>query len=287
MKTIMKTEQTEADAQFLAQKANQLRQDTLAMLHKAGSGHPGGSLSAMDVLTTLYYRELHVDPENPEWEDRDRFVLSKGHACPALYAILADKGFFPRKELDSLRKTSALLQGSTDRKVPGVEISTGSLGQGLSAGVGMALGARYLEKDFRVYVMIGDGESQEGQIWEAAMSAGHFKLSNLVAILDYNKLQGSSAVGETMNLEPIADKWSSFGWHVIEIDGHDFGQILEAFAQAKQCRSQPAFVIANTIKGKGVSFMENMVSWHGSKVPNKEELSKALQELREEKIEEK
>ena len=268
----------------LANKANQFRRDTLMMLNKAGTGHPGGSLSAIDILTALYYNVLRLDSKNPEWEDRDRFILSKGHACPALYTILADKGFFPKQELACLRKTGALLQGSTDRKVPGVEISTGSLGQGLSAGVGMALGIRYLKKDSRVYVMLGDGESQEGQVWEAAMSAGNFKLSNLTAILDYNGLQGDALVKETMNLEPLADKWISFNWKVVKIDGHDYGAILDAFAEAAEEKNRPTIIIARTVKGKGVSFMENVAAWHGSRVPNEEELKKALKELKEQNI---
>jgi len=268
----------------LARQANQFRQDTLIMLHKAETGHPGGSLSAMDILTVLYCNVLRLDPKNPEWEDRDRFILSKGHACPALYTILADKGFFPKKECEYLRKTSALLQGSTDRKVPGVEISTGSLGQGLSVGVGMALGIRYLKKNSRVYVILGDGESQEGQVWEAAMSAGNFKLNNLTAILDYNGLQGDAPVKETMNLEPLKDKWKSFNWKVIKIDGHNYASILNAFAEASEEKNRPTIIIARTIKGKGVSFMENVVSWHGSKVPNEEELKKALKELKEKNI---
>lgn len=263
----------------LACKSDELRKHMLIMLHKAGSGHPGGSLSAIDILTALYYSVMRIDSKNPEWEDRDRFILSKGHACPALYAVLADKGFFCKDELDCLRKTSSLLQGSSDAKIPGVECPGGSLGQGLSVGLGMALGARYQNRDIRVYVMMGDGESQEGQNWEAAMAGGHYKLRNLTAILDYNKLQGDASNAETMGLEPIADKWRAFGWNVIEIDGHDFNQILDAFEEAKKCPEKPTMIIAHTIKGKGVSFMENVVSWHGSKVPNAKELENALSEL--------
>lgn len=268
----------------LARKANQLRQAALIMVSRAGSGHPGGSLSAMDVLVALYYHVLRLDPKNPRWEDRDRFILSKGHACPSLYAILADKGFFPKSELDSLRKTGALLQGSPDVKIPGVEMPGGSLGQGLSAGVGMALGARYLKKDFRVYVMVGDGESQEGQVWEAAMAAGNFRLGNLTAILDYNGLQGDGPVAETMDLEPLQDKVAAFKWHVIAIDGHDYRAILDAFAAARQETERPTYIIARTTKGKGVSFMENQASWHGSGVPNAEELAIALDDLRKQDI---
>ena len=228
----------------------------------------------------LYYRILRINPENPKWEDRDRFILSKGHACPALYAVLSDRGFFPRRELAGLRKLDSLLtQGSADVKVPGVEMPGGSLGQGLSAGVGMALGARYLGKDFRVYVLMGDGESQEGQNWEAAMSAAHFKLGNLTGILDYNGLQGEGSIKERMDLEPLADKWRAFGWHVIEVDGHDFEQLEATFDQAKRDSVKPTYIIAHTVKGKGVSFMENVASWHGSQVPNDEELAAALAEL--------
>ena len=261
--------------------ANAFRQQTLIALHKAGTGHPGGSLSAMDVLTALYYSEMRIKPQEPDWPDRDRFILSKGHACPALYVVLANKGFFDKDELNHLRKTGALLQGSTDRKVPGLEMSTGSLGQGLSVGVGMALGTRYHKRDSRVYVMLGDGESAEGQVWEAAMSGAHYELGNLTAILDYNKLQAEASNAETMNLEPIVHKWNAFGWDVVEIDGHDFDQILDAFEHAEQVKDRPTKIIAHTTKGKGVSFMENVVAWHGSNVPNAEELEIALAGLRE------
>lgn len=270
----------------LAEKANQIRREILVTLHKAGTGHPGGTLSATDLLTTLFYRFLHIDPKKPEWEERDRFILSKGHACVALYTILADKGFFPKEELNSVRKCGALLQGSSDPKIPGVEVPGGSLGQGLSIGVGMALGARYLRKNIRTYVLLGDGESQEGQVWEAIMSAGYFKLGNLTAILDYNKIQGDNWVKNTMDLEPVADKLAAFGWQVAEIDGHDFQQIIGALKKATTTNDKPTFVIAHTVKGKGVSFMENKPAWHGSNVPNKEELAKALQELTARKMEE-
>lgn len=263
----------------LAAKANELRQQTLKVIHNAGTGHCGGSLSALDILTTLYYNELRIDPKNPDWEERDRFVLSKGHACPALFCILADLGFFPKKELEFQRQTGALLQGSATRSVPGIEMSTGSLGQGISAAVGMALGARYTKRDIRVYTMVGDGESAEGQVWEAAMSAAHFKLGHLTAILDYNKLQGDASVADTMALEPIVDKWKAFGWEVIEIDGHDYNQILDAFDAAKKITDTPTKIIAHTTKGKGVSFMENKVEWHGSGAPNAEQLERALADL--------
>ncbi len=269
-------------ASELALKANQLRQQLLKMLHRAGSGHPGGSLSSIDIIATLYYSVMRIDPGKPGWEDRDRFILSKGHACPALYVVLADRGFFPKGELDHLRQIDVLLsQGSVDYKVPGVEMPGGSLGQGLSAGIGMALGARHLDKDFRVFVLMGDGETQEGQVWEAAMAASHFKLGGLTAFLDYNKLQGDGPVNETINLEPLAEKWMAFGWNVIEIDGHDFEQIKSTCEQAKSIKDRPTYVIAHTVKGKGVSFMENVASWHGSSVPNDEELEQALSELKQ------
>ena len=269
-------------ASELALKANQLRQQLLKMLHRAGSGHPGGSLSSIDIIATLYYSVMRIDPGKPGWEDRDRFILSKGHACPALYVVLADRGFFPKGELDHLRQIDVLLsQGSVDYKVPGVEMPGGSLGQGLSAGIGMALGARHLDKDFRVFVLMGDGETQEGQVWEAAMAASHFKLGGLTAFLDYNKLQGDGPVNETINLEPLAEKWMAFGWNVIEIDGHDFEQIKSTCEQAKSIKDRPTYVIAHTVKGKGVSFMENVASWHGSSVSNDEELEQALSELKQ------
>lgn len=263
----------------LAAKANELRRQTLKVIHNAGSGHSGGSLSVLDILATLYYSEMRVDPNNPDWEDRDRFVLSKGHACPALFCVLADRGFFPKKELEYQRQAGALLQGSTTRTVPGVEMSTGSLGQGISSAVGMALGARYTKRDVRVYAIVGDGESAEGQVWEAAMSAAHFKLGKLTAILDYNKLQGDASVADTMGMEPIVDKWKAFGWEVIEIDGHDYNQILDAFDTAKKSTDTPTKIIAHTTKGKGVSFMENQIKWHGSGAPNAEQLEQALADL--------
>jgi len=263
----------------LSKKANTLRGDVINMIYYAGSGHPGGALSAIDILTALYFCVMRIDPQNPKWEDRDRFILSKGHSCPALYAVLAEKGYFPKSELATLRKVGSILQGHPDmKKTPGVDMTTGSLGHGLSVGVGMALGAKMDKKNYRVFVMLGDGEIQEGQIWEAAMVASHHRLDNLIAILDYNNLQVDGVTNEIVRIEPVADKWRSFGWEVLEIDGHDMTQILVAFTEADRIKGEPCIIIANTIKGKGVSFMENAVDWH-SRAPTKEEMKRALREL--------
>lgn len=266
----------------LKRRANQIRQDIITMLVPAKSGHPGGSLSAADILAVLYFHEMRVKPEDPHWPERDRFVLAKGHAAPVLYATLAQKGFFPREELLGLRQTGRILQGHPDmKKVPGVDMSTGSLGQGLSAANGMALAGRLDKKDFRVYVLLGDGEMAEGQVWEAAMAAAHYKLDNLTAILDYNGLQIDGPTEEVMSSEPLKDKWLAFGWHVLEVDGHNIEELLKAFAQAKEIKGKPTLILAKTVKGKGVSFMENQVGWHGS-APNAEQAEQALKELREE-----
>lgn len=271
----------QVDFNYLAKKANNLRRNIVRMIGEAGSGHPGGSLSAADILTVLYFQVMKVDPVNPRDPDRDRFVLSKGHGAPALYAALAEKGFFPQEELWSLRKINSLLQGHPDmRKVPGVEMSTGSLGQGLSAANGMALGARVMGKDYRVFVVLGDGENQEGQIWEAAMTAAHYKLDNLTAFLDYNGLQIDGPCAQVKSPLPLKEKWEAFGWEVLEIDGHDLKQIWEACQKALTIKGKPTMVICRTVKGRGVSFMENMVDWHG-KAPDKEQLEKALSELEE------
>jgi len=270
---------------FLKEKANLLRQDIIEMLSIAGSGHPGGSLSSADILACLYFDVLRHNPKNPKWEDRDRFVLSKGHACPLLYSVLARCGYFPLEELKTLRKINSRLQGHPDsQKTPGVEISTGSLGQGISAAEGMALAGKIDKKSYRVYVLIGDGEIEEGEVWESAMSAGYYKLNNLCAILDYNGLQIDGPIKKVMNPEPIKEKWSSFGWHTIEINGHSISQILNAFKEAEQTKDKPTIIIAHTIKGKGVSFMENVVEFHG-KAPTKQEAKTALNELKEEKKE--
>jgi transketolase len=261
---------------MLVNKAKEIRKDIIAMLAEAGSGHPGGSLSAADIVTALYFNEMKIDPQNPKWPDRDRFVLSKGHAAPVLYAALAEKGYFPKEELKTLRKINSRLQGHPDmRKVPGVEISTGSLGQGLSAANGMALAGKLDHKDFRVYVLIGDGESQEGQIWEAAMLAAHYKLDNLVAFLDHNGLQIDGQITDVMSPEPVDEKWRAFGWHVEVIDGHNMEQIIETLARVRIIKGKPVMIVANTVKGKGVSFMENQAGWHGV-APKPEEAEKAL-----------
>lgn len=263
----------------LEKKANVIRKHIIKAIYTAGSGHPGGSLSAADIITALYFNVMNVDPKKPHWEERDRFVLSKGHAAPALYAALAERGFFPVKELLTLRKIGSRLQGHPDmRKLPGIEASTGSEGQGLSVGIGMALAAKLNRKLYRIYVMIGDGENDCGQIWEAAMSSSHFKLDNLTAILDRNNLQLDGQTEQIMSLEPIADKWKAFGWHVIEINGHDFKEILSALHSAKQIKGKPTIIIAHTIKGKGVSFMEGAVGFHG-KAPNDEQYKQAMIDL--------
>jgi transketolase len=265
--------------QMLQDKARDLRIEALKMIHTAKSGHPGGSLSIADIVAVLYFDEMRVDPQNPAWEDRDRFILSKGHTCPIWYAVLAEKGFFPKEELATLRKLDSKLQGHPDmKKVPGVDMTTGSLGNGLGIGVGMAKAAKIDRKDYRVYVAVGDGEVQEGAIWEAAMSAAHYRLDNLVLIVDKNNLQVDGFVSDIMAIEPIDEKFKAFGFEVINIDGHDLGQICAAFAKARQTKDKPTCVIANTVKGKGVSFMENVCSWHGT-APNDGQFAIAMQEL--------
>lgn len=263
----------------LEAKANKLRIHIIRMIYEAGSGHPGGSLSAIDILTALYFHVMNHNPKNPRWEDRDRFILSKGHAAPALYASLAESGYFPVEELLSLRKIESRLQGHPDmKKTPGVETSTGSEGQGLSIGCGVALAAKLDRKLHRIFVMIGDGELDCGQIWEAAMAAAHYKLDNLIAILDRNKMQLDGPTEQIMSLEPIADKWKAFGWHVLEIDGHNFKEILTALDEANEVKGKPTIIIAHTIKGKGVSFMEGAVGFHG-KAPDRKEFHQAMKEL--------
>ncbi|MBZ4653636.1 MAG: transketolase [Peptococcaceae bacterium] len=263
----------------LQEMARQIRRNIITMLAEAGSGHPGGSLSAVEILTTLYFQEMRVDPANPRWPERDRFVLGKGHAAPVLYATLAEKGFFSREELLTLRKINSRLQGHPDmKKVPGVDMSTGSLGQGFSASVGMALAGKMDKKDYRVYLLLGDGEIQEGQVWEAAMAAAHYKLDNLTAFLDHNGLQIDGPVQEVMSPEPVVDKFKAFGWHVEQIDGHSFAQITKALEIAKTIKGKPTMIIAETVKGKGVSFMENEAGWHGA-APKKDQAAQALEEL--------
>lgn len=259
--------------------ARNIRRDIVTMIHSSKSGHPGGSLSAVEILTSLYFDEMNVDSRNPKMEDRDRFVLSKGHAAPVLYSTLAEKGYFDKAELNSLRKIGAMLQGHPDMKgIPGVEMSTGSLGQGFSVACGMAMASKLDNAPWRVYTLLGDGEIQEGIVWEAAMSAAHYKLDNLVAFLDYNGLQIDGEVEKVMNVGPAMDKFKSFGWNVIEIDGHDFDQIFAALDMAKEIVGKPTMIIAKTVKGKGVSFMENNAGWHGT-APSDSDLEKALQEL--------
>ena len=260
-------------------KACKVRMGAIEGVYNAKSGHPGGSLSIADILTYLYFHRLNIDPKNPQWEDRDRLVMSKGHAAPAYYSVLAHRGYFPVEELKTLRKSDSRLQGHPNmRTVPGVDASTGSLGQGISVAVGMALGAKLSGKSFRVYTILGDGEIQEGQVWEAAMFAGSRKLDNLVVIVDNNGLQIDGPIDEVNSPYPIGAKFEAFNFNVVEIDGHDFDQIADAFKQAKECKGKPTAIIMKTIKGKGVSFMENQVSWHGS-APNDEQCKQALEEL--------
>lgn len=267
------------DYNLLDQKATAIRRNIIEMLYEAGSGHPGGSLSAADILAVLYFHEMKTDVQNPKWEERDRFVLSKGHAAPVLYAALAEKGFFPKEELKKLRKMGAMLQGHPEMKgTPGVEMSTGSLGQGFSSSCGMALAGKIDKKDYRVYALLGDGELQEGIVWETAMASAHHKLDNLTAIIDYNKLQIDGPNAEVMGVHPVVDKFEAFGWHVIEIDGHSLEAIINAFQEARNTKGKPTMIVANTIKGKGVSFMENSVEWHGN-APKEEDKIKALEEL--------
>ncbi|MBI2860734.1 MAG: transketolase [Chloroflexi bacterium] len=262
----------------LKETARRLRRHIITMIGEAGSGHPGGSLSAADILTALYFAWLRHRPAEPDWPDRDRFILSKGHSAPALYAALAECGYFPVAELRTLRQPGSRLQGHADRTcTPGVEMSSGSLGQGLSFGTGMALAGRLDRKDYRVCVLLGDGECDEGQVWEAAMAAAHFRLDNLVAIVDNNGLQIDGWNRDVMNLSPLDQKWRAFGWRVIEVDGHDIGQLLGALEEASQAEV-PAVIIAHTVKGKGVSFMENNVDFHG-KAPTPAQVEQALKEL--------
>ncbi len=266
--------------EFLQKTAARVRLGVIDSTHAACSGHPGGSLSVADILTYLYFEEMNIDPENPKWEDRDRFVLSKGHTAPALYSVLAEKGYFPREALLTLRQADSFLQGHPDMKgTAGIDMSTGSLGLGFSSACGMALAAKIKGKSYRTYCVIGDGESEEGQIWEAAMFASHYKLDNLCAIFDWNGLQIDGPVEEVMNPTPYKEKLEAFGFHVISIDGHDLEAIAAAFAEAKTVEGKPCAIVAKTVKGKGVSFMENQVSWHGS-APNDEQYAAAVAEIK-------
>jgi transketolase len=267
-----------ADIKELEEKAKQIRRLIIQMLAEAGSGHPGGSLSAVDLIVALYFSVLRHNPKDPDWLERDRFHMSKGHCCPLWYAVLAESGYFPKEKLLTLRKLGSMLQGHPDRRTPGVEVASGSLGQGLSVALGMNLAAKIDKRDYRVYVLLGDGEIQEGNIWEAAMACSHYKCDNLCAMLDYNGFQIDGKIKDIMNLEPVVAKWQAFGWHTIEIDGHDMKQILSAYAEAETVKGKPSIIIAHTVKGKGVSFMENVVDFHG-RAPTKEEAEKALKEL--------
>lgn len=269
----------ERTSKMLMLQAKEIRKDIVKMIGEAKSGHPGGSLSAADIVTYLYFHEMHIDPIEPKWENRDRFVLSKGHAAPVLYAALSHRGYFAREELYSLRKIGCHLQGHPDmRKVPGVDMSTGSLGTGISAAVGIALAAQLDGKDYYTYTMLGDGELEEGQVWEAAMAAAHYKLDHLIAFVDNNGLQIDGDIDAVLSPNPIDAKFAAFGWQVITIDGHDFEQIDQAVKEAKANIGKPTVIVAKTVKGKGVSFMENQAGWHGS-APNAEQVTAALAEL--------
>ena len=265
--------------EHLKEVTRRLRRHIVTMIGKAGSGHPGGSLSAVEIATALFWKIMSHKPSDPHWKDRDRFILSKGHAAPLLYSVLAECGYFPVSELSTLRLLDSRLQGHADRTAtPGVEMSSGSLGQGLSFAVGVALAGRLNSQDYRVYALLSDGECDEGQIWEAAMSAAQFKLDNLTAIVDNNGIQLSGFNKDIMGIEPFTDKWAAFGWKVFDVNGHDLAQVIDALEKAKQVKGQPAVIIARTVKGKGVSFMENNVDFHG-KAPSAEQLETALKEL--------
>ncbi len=267
------------DVQQLEGMAKQIRRDIIRMLVESASGHPGGSLSAVEIVTALYFQEMRIDSANPRWPDRDRFILSKGHAAPVLFSALAERGYFPKEELLTFRKINSRLQGHPDmNKAPGVEMSTGSLGQGMSAAVGMALAGKLDKKDYRIFVLLGDGEVEEGQVWEAAMAAAQYKLDNITAFLDDNGLQIDGPCAEVMSAEPLDEKFKAFGWHVEKINGHSFPEIAEAIARAKKIKGKPTMIIAKTVKGKGVSYMENQVGWHGN-APSREQGEQALAEL--------
>ncbi len=267
--------------EFLEKKANDIRIGIIEGVYSAGCGHPGGSLSIADIMAYLYFDKMKIDEKNPKWEERDRFVLSKGHTAPALYATLAERGFFPVEELKTLRKTESRLQGHPDMKnIPGVDMTTGSLGLGISAACGMALSGKISDKNYRVYTIVGDGESEEGQVWEAAMFAAHYKLDNLCLFLDFNGLQIDGPVTEVMNPTPHDEKFRAFGWNVIVIDGHNFDEIEKAVEEAEKCKGKPTAIIAKTTKGKGVSYMENAVEWHGA-APKEEQYNIAIKELTE------
>ena len=271
---------TSSEKKQLQMEACKVRMGVIESTHGAKAGHPGGSLSAADVFTYLYFKEMNIDPKNPKWEERDRFVLSKGHTAPGLYAALANRGFFPVEDLPTLRHIDSYLQGHPNMNtVPGVDMSTGSLGQGVSVAVGMALGAKHQGKTYRVYTLLGDGEIQEGQVWEACMAASHYKLDNLCVIVDNNGLQIDGDIAKVMSPYPIVDKLEAFGFHVEAVDGHDFEALEVAFQKAKEVKGAPTAIVMSTTKGKGVSFMENNAGWHG-KAPNDQEYAKAMDELK-------
>lgn len=270
---------TDDEIKYLEKTANEIRKDVIEMVYTAKSGHPGGALSATDILTVLYFNQMNINPDKPNDPNRDRFVLSKGHVCPALYSTLARRGYFDLSELKKFRKLGAMLQGHPDmNKVPGVDMSTGSLGQGLSVANGMAISSKLDKKGFRVYCLVGDGEIEEGQIWEACMSSSHFKLDNLCLIVDNNNLQIDGSVDKVMNIYPLKEKFESFGFETFIVDGHNIDELISVFQKAKQVKEKPTAIIAKTIKGKGVSFMENNVSWHGT-APNEEQYKIAMEEL--------
>lgn len=267
------------DINELKIKAKQFRREILQVIHTAGSGHPGGSLSSVEIMISLYGYKMKYDPKKPNWDERDRLIVSKGHCTPVVYVTLANYGYFPKEELKTFRKYGTRLQGHVYVGTPGVEFNTGSLGHGLSVANGVALGARMRKKDFKTYCLLGDGELQEGSVWEAAMTAAHHKIDNVCAIVDYNKVQQNDKVNKIKNLEPLAEKWKSFGWEVAEIDGHDFAQLITALDKFGTVKGKPYVIIANTLKGKGVSFMELNPAWHGV-APGDADLQKALAELK-------
>jgi transketolase len=268
------------DVAGLRQMAAQIRHDIIYMTHAAQAGHPGGSLSATDIVAALYFRVMRIDPARPDWPDRDRFILSKGHACPAWYSALAERGYWGKEHLGTLRQLGSLLQGHpVMQKTPGVDMSAGSLGQGMCAGLGMALAGRLRKADYRVWVIIGDGEAQEGSIWEAAMAAAAHKVDNLTVVMDVNRIQNDDFVENVLPMGPIVPKWEAFGWHTIEIDGHDMAQVVSALEASREVTGKPTVIVAHTIKGKGVSYMENNPAWHGQ-APNDEQAAQAYAEIR-------
>jgi transketolase len=269
-----------ASIEELKKTAIVIRHDIIHMISVAQAGHPGGSLSAADILTALYFRVMRIDPQNPHWDDRDRFILSKGHACPVWYAALAERGYFDKSHLNTLRKLNSILQGHADMmKTPGVDMTVGSLGQGICAGIGMALSGKLRKKDYHVWVVIGDGESQEGAVWEAAMSGARWKLDNMTVIVDNNGIQNDTFTNDIMPVEPLAEKWRAFNWNVVEIDGHDMKAVVEALEFAKTVKGIPTVIVAKTVKGRGVSFMENVPAWHG-KAPDASQTEQAFMEIR-------